>query len=379
MTNRGTRGAYRKEDRVSLPPDLQKELVEKSAARYGNCQELAKRLNMPKSSVHYYRIGRLTMPVSILDKMLKIANETDLEEKVRQAGIEKDRTWANEYAVSVYREMCRENVRLPTREELEKDDELRRNAAAIISYVMAEGSVWLQKEKWGECAVNITFAAHETDLYEHFRSLCRYVFQYDIGPPQEPGNGALAIRGFIYSRFIAEWLVQNGVMPGDKSSRALHLPQWIMKSTDTSTWVATLQPWCEGEGHVMRSSDGRLRGFSVAQSRHTDLDFDVLPHSLTWRGAARTVQTSSLNETEVFGVTASDYCRALSRSEVLGDVRLLFRRLGFAARMRIHSMYLKDYGFWSCNWTITFSAKETRRLARLGIIRQKRKIQRMDQ
>ena len=148
MAGRGTRGAYRKEDRVSLPPELQKELVEKAATKYGNCQELSKHLNIPKSSVHYYLVGRLTIPVSVLDEMVKVADDNDLERRIRERGITKDRTWANELAISVYREMCREKLRLPTRDELEKDDDLRRKAAAIVSYVLAEGSVWLQKEKW---------------------------------------------------------------------------------------------------------------------------------------------------------------------------------------------------------------------------------------
>jgi hypothetical protein len=224
MTTRGTRGAYRREDRIALPQELQKELIEKAAAKYGNCQELAKHLNIPKSSVHYYRIGRLTIPISILNQMLQIAGDKSLEERIADRGIAKDRTWANEYAISVFREMCRDRLRLPTKDELGKDDELRRKAATIVSYVLAEGSVWLQKEKWGECAVNITFANHETDLYDHFRSLCRDVFFYEIGPPQKPGNGAAAIRGFIYSRFVAEWLIENGVLPGYKSARELHLP-----------------------------------------------------------------------------------------------------------------------------------------------------------
>jgi len=193
-TPRGKRGAYRKEDRVQLPPELQKELVEKAAARYGNCQELAKRLNIPKSSVHYYRIGRLTMPVSVLEQMLEIANDDRLRDRIESRGITKDRSWATEYAQDVFREMCREKLRLPTRGDLEHDAELRRKAAAIISYVLAEGSIWLQKEKFGEHAVNITFADHEEDLYEHFRSLCIEVFRYDIGPAQKPGNNARAIR-----------------------------------------------------------------------------------------------------------------------------------------------------------------------------------------
>ena len=53
MPPRGTRGAYRKEDRVKLPLELQRELVEKAAARVGNCQVLAGNLDLPKSSIHY--------------------------------------------------------------------------------------------------------------------------------------------------------------------------------------------------------------------------------------------------------------------------------------------------------------------------------------
>jgi hypothetical protein len=377
MANRGTRGAYRKEDRVALPKELQKELVTKAAARAGNCQELAKRLNIPKSSVHYYQVCRITMPISVLEGMLAIAADEDLAGRIKSTGVEKDRTWANEYAVSVYREMCREKHRLPMLEELERDDDLRRKAAAIISYVMAEGSVWLQKEKWGECAVNITFAAHERDLYEHFRSLCRDVFLYDIGPPQEPGNGAMAIRGFIYTRFIAEWLIKNGVMPGEKSSRVLHLPSWVMRSSDRRTWIAAIQPWCDGEGCVLISAEGRLRGFSVAQARHTDLDFEVLPHPFTWRGTARTMRLDRLGSAVVFGISAREYCMALSRSEVLEDVKLLLRRLGFVPRIGIRSLYLKDDGFWSCSWTIELRSSAVIPMVKMGLIRQSKKVEKI--
>lgn len=95
MTKRGTRGAYRKEDRVALPQELQRELVHKAAATCGNCQELAKRLDIPKSSVHYYLVGRLTMPVSVLKMMLELACDKELEERIRDRGIAKNMTWAN--------------------------------------------------------------------------------------------------------------------------------------------------------------------------------------------------------------------------------------------------------------------------------------------
>ena len=366
MTNRGTRGAYRKEDRVSLPPELQKELVEKAAARYGNCQELAKHLNIPKSSVHYYRIGRLTMPFSILEQMLKVAGDADLEKRVKNTGIEKDRTWANEYAVSVYREMCRDKLRLPTREDLEKNDDLRRKAAAIVSYVMAEGSVWLQKEKWGECAVNITFAAHETDLYEHFRSLCKDVFLYDIGPPQQPGNGAVAIRGFIYSRFVAEWLIENGVLPGYKSARELHLPSWVMRSQDELTWTSSLQPWCDGEGGVSG------RRFSVSQSRHTDIDIATISLSLAQK-SGRSIARGYLSRVQLYGMPAIQYCETLFRSEILDDVNVLSRRLTLKPRAYMTSLRYKDDGYWSCIWTTYFDSEDSQKMLEIGLIRQEAK------
>lgn len=110
-----------------------------AAARCGNFQELAKRLNIPKSSVHYYMTGRLTMPVSVMEGMLEITGDQVLMERVTSRGLTKDRTWANEHAVSIYREMCRNKLRLPTRDELERDDELRRKAAALISYISRGG------------------------------------------------------------------------------------------------------------------------------------------------------------------------------------------------------------------------------------------------
>ncbi|OGS56123.1 MAG: hypothetical protein A3K60_01130 [Euryarchaeota archaeon RBG_19FT_COMBO_56_21] len=373
MTNRGTRGAYRKEDRVSLPPELQKELVEKAAAKYGNCQELAKHLNIPKSSVHYYRIGRLTIPVSLLERMLEIAGDIDLEKCIKEKAVEKDRTWANEYAISIYREICREKLRLPTREDLESNDELRRKAATIVSYVLAEGSVWLQKAKWGECAVNITFADHETDLYEHFRALCFDVFLYEIGPPQKPGNGTAAIRGFIYSRFIAEWLIEHGVHPGDKAARELHLPAWIMKSGDPLTWSAALQPWCDGEGHVEGSSQGRPMRFTMLQARHTDLDCESVPRHLICGDSRRSISAGYLKDHQVHGVPILGYCWAFSRSEVLGDVADLFKKLGFHPRVRVASLFLKNNGFWSCQWSLAIPSYETRHMTQLGIITQQRK------
>ena len=372
MTTRGTRGAYRKEDRIALPPELQKELVEKAAAKYGNCQELARQLNIPKSSVHYYRIGRLTIPVSILNQMLQIAGDKSLEERIAGRGITKDRTWANEYAISVFREICRDRLRLPTRDELEKDAELRRKAAAIISYVLAEGSVWLQKEKWGECAVNITFAAHETDLYDHFRSLCRDVFLYEIGPPQKPGNGAAAIRGFIYSRFVAEWLIENGVLPGNKSARELHLPAWVMSSNDRLTWIAALQPWCDGEGCASGMYSTGNKSFSIAQSRHTGLDLGILPSPPSERNPRR-ISKGILRDSTIFGVSVHDYCASSSRSEILDDVRILFTRLEMAPRCGVSRLALKDDGFWSCIWELRFRSHDARKLVGLGLVTQERK------
>jgi hypothetical protein len=371
MPARGTRGAYRKEDRVQLPPDLQKELVERAAARYGNCQELAKHLNIPKSSVHYYRVGRLTMPVSVLDEMLRIANDEDLKSRVESNGIEKDRSWATEHAQDVFREMCREKVRLPTREELEQNDDLRRKAAAIVSYVLAEGSVWLQKEKFGEHAANITFADHEEDLYDHFRRLCIDVFGYDIGPHQLPGNGTRAIRGFIYSRFVAEWFVFNGVYPGEKSPTELHLPKWVMGSSDIGTWQAALQPWCDGEGHVAVPSRGGRPSFSLVQSRHTDIDFDALGYSPN--ASRRTVPRGMLQKSEIYGIPLQLYLSTLCRSDVFDDVLELLTRIGLRPKISIASLSLKNDGYWSCFWMIRLRPPDTERLVHMGIITQHRK------
>jgi len=376
MKTRGTRGAYRKEDRIALPPKLQKELVEKAAARYGNCQELAKHLNIPKSSVHYYRIGRLTIPISILNQMLQIAGDKSLEERIAGRGITKDRTWANEYAISVFREMCRDKLRLPTKDELEENDVLRRKAAALVSYVLAEGSVWLQKVKWGECAMNITFGRHETDLYDHFRTLCTDVFGHDIGPAQLPGNGAIAIRGFAYSRFIAEWLIENGVLPGEKSARALRLPDWVMKSDDESTWISALQPWCDGEGHVHRSAESSSRSFSITQSRHSDLDVCIVPIELA-STAGKAICKGKLVGAQVFGIPVADYCAALFRSSVLDDVRELFQRLGFKPKTTLSALRYKNDGFWSCIWTMRFGSTDSLELLRMGLITQSRKREAM--
>jgi hypothetical protein len=373
MPARGTRGAYRKEDRVQLPAELQKELVEKAAARYGNCQELAKHLNMPKSSVHYYRIGRLTMPVSVLEEMLRIANDDALRVKIESRGITKDRSWATEYAQDIFREMCREKVRLPTRFDLENNQEIRRKAAAIVSYLLAEGSIWLQKEQFGEHAVNITLADHETDLYEHFRTLCRDVFKYDIGPPQMPGNGARAIRGFVYSRFVAEWLAENGVKPGEKSAKEMHLPRWVMDSEDQGTWIAALQPWCDGEGGIMKSNPSARPSFSISQSRHTNLDVNVIPMEII-SANDRGIGLSVLRELQSCGIRVLDHCSSECRSEVLDEVMNLFIRLGFTPKMCISRLHLKHDGFWSCIWQLRFCCDDSQRLVECGIITQKRKL-----
>lgn len=370
MTTRGTRGAYRKEDRIALPPELQKELVEKAAAKYGNCQELAKHLNIPKSSVHYYRIGRLTMPLSVLENMLTVADDRNLEERVRGLGITKDRLWAIEHAKSVYIDMCKERVRLPTRDDLRLNDDLRRRAAAIVSYLLAEGSVWMQKEKWGEYAANITFAEHETDLYSHFRSLCRDVFRYDVGPPQRPGNNAKAIRGFIYSRFVVEWLIEFGVPAGDKASMESHLPDWVMDSTDRATWVAALQPICDGEGCVSISLRQGLHGFSIAQSRHTDLDIGTLPKRTGPRTSTRSLPICELQDKSISGIPVLDYCSMTARSGLLDDSAILLRRLGLHPRLRVVSLYLKDDGHWSCNWGVVFPRADVRRILDEGLVTQ---------
>jgi len=359
---------------VQLPAELQKELVEKAASRYGNCQELAKHLNIPKSSVHYYRIGRLTMPTSVLDSILRIVDDQSLKARVLSAGITKDRSWATEYAQDVFREICRDRLSLPTREELESDACLRGKAAAIVSYILAEGSVWMQKERLGEHAANITFADHEGDLYDHFRSLCIDVFHYDIGPPQLPGNGASAIRGFIYTRFIAEWLVYNGVPPGDKAANPTHLPKWIVESTDPATWTSALQPWLDGEGGVMVNRNGRLRGFSMAQSRHTDLDLAVLPRFRYPRERERVLGRRNIGGLEVFGIPLMTYCSGYFRSAVFDDVFHLLKRLELRPRILLRNMYLKDDGFWSCIWIIILGSSDCRKLIDMRLVIQERKV-----
>jgi hypothetical protein len=348
-------------------------LVEKAAAKYGNCQELAKHLNIPKSSVHYYRIGRLTMPVSVMENILEIADDRDLKERVSGLGIAKDRLWAIEHAKSVYIEMCKERVRLPTRDDLHLNDDVRRLAASIVSYLLAEGSIWMQKEKWGEYAANITFAEHETDLYNHFRSLCRDVFRYDVGPAQKPGNDAKAIRGFIYSRFVAEWLVEFGVPAGDKASMESHLPDWVMNSTDRATWVAALQPICDGDGCVSISLKQGLHGFSIVQSRHTDLNVCEPPKRAGPRSNARNLPIYELQNRFVFGVPVLDYCSMTARSGLLDDSAILFRRLGLHPRLKIASLYLKDDGYWSCNWIVSFPRADLRRILEEGLVTQELK------
>lgn len=353
-----------------MPGELQRELVEKAAASCGNCQELAKRLNIPKSSVHYYLIGRLTMPVSILEHMLAAASDEHLERRVRELGATKDRLWAVEHAKAVFIDKCRDSVRLPSRQDLRENDNLRRDAAAIVSYLLTEGSVWMQKQRCGEHAANVTFAEHETDLYNHFGSLCKRVFRYNIGPPQKPGNSARAIRGFIYSRFVVESLINLGVPVGDKASMESHLPDWVMDSDDRATWIAALQPIFDGEGCISISLGYGLHGFSVAQSRHTDIDFIILPPEPTSRLSTRCMTLGELRKRHVHGIPVLDYCSMTARSGILDDSAILLRRLGLQPRVAVSSLYLKDDGFWSCNWRILFRRSDMRRILHYGLVTQ---------
>ena len=75
-----------------------------------------------------------------------------------------------------------------------------------------------------------------------------------------------------------------------------------------------------------------------------------------------------------FGVPLVTFSRADGRSEVFDDVLELFIRLGFRPKLRLHSMYLKDNGFWSCNWCIRISSRECQRLREMGLIIQGRKV-----
>ena len=370
MCPRGTRGAYRREERAELPKELQRRLVEAAGARSGTLEKLAKDLEVPKSSVHYYRTGRLTLPLSVMEKMLEIAGNPGLRDEVWENARTKDRTWANSYAAGVHREMCRDRLRLPTREELETDDDLRRKAAAIVSYVMAEGSIWIKHNRFDAGMVNITFADHETDLYDHFRSLCRDVFEYDVGPPQRPGNGARAIRGFICSRFVAEWLLNQGLVKGEKSAADMHLPAWIMGSTDVRTTLAALQPWCDGEGAVAgRASPS---SFSISQSRHTTLTDREVSYGLANVRHGYVLKTT-LSEITVGDKTALCLCRERFRSTVLDDIGRLCAILGLNPRADVSRLSMKADGYWSCLWLLTFDRRDTNELLRLGAITQSRK------
>lgn len=235
---------------------------------------------------------------------------------------------------------------------------------------MAEGSIWIKHNRYDAGMVNITFADHETDLYEHFRSLCNDVFAYDIGPPQKPGNGAKAIRGFICSRFIAEWLIAQGVADGEKSSRDLHLPGWVLQSRHAGTLVAALQPWCDGEGSV--TGRGSPCAFSIPQSRHTLLsDGDVsyslanLKHGYIGKTVLSTVTISD--------TTALNVCRGRFRSSILDDVGRLCVLLGLNPTVDVGRLTMKADGLWSCVWFLTFDQRDTLELYRLGAITQSRK------
>ncbi len=223
------------------------------------------------------------------------------------------------------------------------EDNLRRKAAALISYVVAEGSVWIKRNRYDEWIVNTAFADHEEDMYDHFRGSCRDVFNHDIGPCQAPGNGAQAIRGFVYSTLIAQWLVGNGVPIGEELSQEVHLPEWVMQTNHLHATECGLQPGCDEEGSVV-CLNAKRPGLAVCQSRHTDSNFElalaVIDGTLRRDFSKRDAKRGTIEGTELYSL-----CRAMYRSEILEDVAVLFRRHGFRAYTDLGVMRLKEDGF----------------------------------
>jgi hypothetical protein len=59
-----------------------------------------------------------------------------------------------------------------------------------------------------------------------------------------------------------------------------------------------------------------------------------------------------------------------ARSGLLDDSTVLFRRLGLHPKLRIASLYLKNDGYWSCNWRISFPRADARRILDEGLVTQ---------
>jgi hypothetical protein len=163
------------------------------------------------------------------------------------------------------------------------------------------------------------------------------------------------------------------VLPGDKSDRDLHLPKWIIESEDPATWISALQPWCDGEGHVIKGATGVPQGFSMLQARHTDLDYEEVSSMLTCKDHRRTIAAGHLRGHVVHGIPVLQYCGALYRSEILMDVAKLFRKLGFHPRTEVARLFLKNDGLWSCHWSLKIPSHEVTRMATMGIIIQDQK------
>ncbi len=115
MSPSRTRGAYRKEDRVGLPTQLQRELVERAAMGAGSCKALAGLLGRAQV------LGALLHDRAADDSGVtdgedagEAVHDADLERRVRRSSVLKDRTWANTTRQD-HREMCRRRVRCPPR------------------------------------------------------------------------------------------------------------------------------------------------------------------------------------------------------------------------------------------------------------------------
>jgi hypothetical protein len=145
-----------------------------------------------------------------------------------------------------------------------------------------------------------------------------------------------------------------------------------MKSNDEKTLIAALQPWCDGEGSVASSPIGTPIGFSIAQSRHTDLDVTQVPSKLI-HAADKGIGNKQMAQITVFGIRVQEYLSAICRSEILGDLRTLFGRLGMSPTMRISRLRLKEDGFWSCIWSLRFGSRDTREIMKHNLVRQEKK------
>lgn len=151
------------------------------------------------------------------------------------------------------------------------------------------------------------------------------------------------------------------------------MPKWVTDSDDEKTLIAALQPWFDGEGYVPTRARQSV-GFILAQAKHTDIDCGILPAKFVQGRSAAWICGRSIDNVSVLGIPLRDYCGTLFRCRVLDEACLLSKRIGLKPRLRLASMRLKNDGFWSAIWVASYGSCDTKKMIRMGVLTQQRKI-----